>query len=215
MATPLPAPSTAGDLRGHDLIAAARLGSVEALGALFESARGYLCLAAARDLPRSIRDVLSASDLVQEALANAHRRFDTFRGSSPAEFLGWMRTILGNQAIDHVRRRRTARRDHGRPRLPIEAVGSEDDALQDDVREEPDSVAIRGEDALLVEAALAALPSDQRRVLWSRHWEGKPFDVIASELGRTESAIRKSWSRGLERLEAEILRRAGGLGTGE
>ena len=55
------------DREGHDLLAAARIGSVEALGALFESMRGHLRLAAMRELPRSIRGAVSASDLVQAA----------------------------------------------------------------------------------------------------------------------------------------------------
>ncbi|MEI8369598.1 MAG: hypothetical protein WCJ31_14270 [Planctomycetia bacterium] len=55
------------DREGRDLLAAARIGSVEALGALFESMRGHLRLAARRELPRSIRGAVSASDLVQAA----------------------------------------------------------------------------------------------------------------------------------------------------
>jgi DNA-directed RNA polymerase specialized sigma24 family protein len=45
-------------------------------------------------------------------------------------------------------------------------------------------------------------------VLWLRHWEGKSFDAIATDLGRSEMAIRKAWCRGLERLERAICDRA-------
>ena len=196
------------DREGRDLLAAARIGSVEALGALFESMRGHLRLAARRELPRSIRGAVSASDLVQEAMATAHASFQSFRGASPAEFFGWMRTILAHAAIDRLRHEKAARRDPGLPKIAIDMVGSHDRAMADEVHERPDSVAIRGEDARLVEEALATLPADLRRVLWLRHWEGKSFDVIATDLGRSEMAIRKAWCRGFERLERAICDRA-------
>lgn len=190
------------------LLSAARVGSVEALGRLFESMRGHLRLAAVRDLPRSIREAVSASDLVQDAMATAHVRFHSFRGASSAEFFAWMRTILSHTAIDRLRHEKAARRDRGAPGIPLDALGSRDGAIADDPLGRPEALAIREEDAHLVGEALASLPADLRRVLWLRHWEGKPFASIAAELDRTEMAIRKAWCRGLERLEQAIRERA-------
>ena len=208
MANPMPQSVDQHDREGRDLLAAARSGSVEALSALFESMRGHLRLAAMRELPRSIRGAVSASDLVQEAMATAHKRFQSFRGASPAEFFGWMRTILAHAAIDRLRYEKAARRDPGFPRISIDIVVPNDWAMADEIHERPESVAIRGEDARLVEEALATLPADLRRVLWLRHWEGKSFDAIATELGRSEMAIRRAWCRGFERLERAIRDRA-------
>ena len=208
MANSMPQSVDKHDREGRDLLAAARIGSVEALGALFESMRGHLRLAAMRELPRSIRGAVSASDLVQEAMATAHKRFQSFRGASPAEFFGWMRTILAHAAIDRLRYEKAARRDPGFPRISIDIVGPNDWAMADEIHERPESVAIRGEDARLVEEALATLPAEMQRVLWLRHWEGKPFATIATELGRSEMAIRRAWCRGFERLERAIRDRA-------
>jgi RNA polymerase sigma-70 factor (ECF subfamily) len=208
MANSLPQSVDKHDREGRELLAAARIGSVEALGTLFESMRGHLRLAAMRELPRSIRGAVSASDLVQEAMATAHASFQSFRGASPAEFFGWMRTILARAAIDRLRYEKAARRDPGFPKVAIDMVGSNHGAMADEIHERPESVAIRGEDARLVEEALATLPADLRRVLWLRHWEGKSFDAIATDLGRSEMAIRKAWCRGLERLERAICDRA-------
>ena len=94
------------------------------------------------------------------------------------------------------------------PKIAIDLVGSHDWAMADEVHERPESVAIRGEDARLVEEALATLPAEMQRVLWLRHWEGKPFATIATELGRSEMAIRRAWCRGFERLERAIRDRA-------
>jgi len=205
--TPMPQSLAVRDREGNALLAAARIGSVEALGKLFESMRGHLRLAAVREFPRSIRETVSASDLVQEAMATAHARFQTFRGASPAEFFAWMRTILSHAAIDRLRHEKAARRDRGSPAIPLDALGSHESALADSPHARPESIAIRGEDTHLVCEALASLPADLRRVLWLRHWEGKPFAAIAIELDRSEMAIRKAWCRGLERLEEAIRER--------
>jgi len=203
----VPLPQDAREQEAATLLAAARAGSADALGTLFASIRGYLRLAAARDLPRSIREAVSASDLVQDTLVAAHRGFEGFRGGSRAEFLAWARAILSNTAIDRLRYEKAARRDGPGPHVPLDAVGSGDDALVDVTHERPDSRAIRREDSRLVEEGMAALPADQRRVLWMRHWEGRPFVEIAADLGRSEVAVRKMWGRGLERLSREIRSR--------
>jgi len=151
MATPMPQTVARYDREGCDLLAAARVGSVEALSTLFESMRGHLRLAAVRQLPRSIREAVSASDLVQEAMATAHVQFQSFRGASPAEFFGWMRTILAHAAIDRLRHEKAARRDPGLPRISIDMIGSSDRAMADEAHERPEWLAIRSEDARLVE----------------------------------------------------------------
>jgi len=188
---------------------AARAGSVEALGRLFESVRGHLRLAALRDMPRRFRGHLGVSDVVQDAVATGHKQFHTFRGGSSAEFFGWMRAILSHTLIDTVRREAAARRFPTGPTLRLSAVGSGDDALADSPRSRPEPSVIRREDADLVSAALGALPADQRRVIWLRHWEGKSFREIGVDVGRTEDAARKLWCRAFERLEREVRRRAG------
>lgn len=209
-------PAIAGDRHGDEggVIGAARQGSVEALGTLFESIRGHLRLAAIRDLPRGIQGKASVSDLVQDVMATAHERFMTFRGESEAEFFGWMRMILRSTAIDRFRRRQALRRQQGTPGIPLHDVGSRERGLADDADGRPEAVAMRVEDGRVVVDALAALPLEQHRVLWLRHWEGKTFEQIAVDMERSEAAVRKIWCRGLERLETLIRERASGARFG-
>jgi len=190
-------------------LVAARAGSVEALGGLFESVRGHLRLAALRDMPRRFRGHLGVSDVVQDAVATGHMQFHTFRGGSSAEFFGWMRAILSHTLIDTVRRETAARRFPPGPTLRLSAIGSGDDALADSPTSRPEPSVIGREDADLVSAALDALPADQRRVIWLRHWEGKSFREIGDDFGRSEDAARMLWCRAFERLEREVRRRAG------
>lgn len=69
----------------------------------------------------------------------------------------------------------------------------------------PEASTIRREDATALEQAIAGLSDDGRAVLRLRHWEGRGFDEIALEIGKSEAAVRKIWYRSLQQL-GEIVR---------
>ena len=191
-------------LQGETLLIAAREGRIDALGQLFESVRGHLLLAARRTLPRRLQAHLGASDLVQDAVAAGHRQFHAFRGGSPAESFGWMRSILRTTVLDSVRRHNAAcRRPMGRE-MDVANLGSHDDALADADEDRPDVLAIRAEDARAVTEAMQTLPTDQRRAMWLRHWEGMTFPEIGATMGRSDEAARKLWCRGFERVREAL-----------
>lgn len=189
---------------GVDLVHAARGGCAEALGELFESARVHLLIAARRELPRRFRGQLGASDMVQDAVAEGHLQFHTFRGGSAAEFIAWMRSVLDHSMID------TFRRESARKRAPtggtqrLSRIDSGDEMLAAPGGERPEACAIRGEERELVNAALESLSADHRRVLWLRHWEGKAFAEIGVEMGRSAEAARKIWGRAFEQFEVAL-----------
>jgi len=68
----------------------------------------------------------------------------------------------------------------------------------------PDGSAIRREEAAVINAILARLPPDYRRVLELRYWGGLSFVAIAPEMGRSPDAVRKLWYRALEQLQGEL-----------
>lgn len=189
---------------GVDLLAAARGGCPVALGTLFESVRAHLLVAARRELPRRFRGQLGASDMVQDAVAEGHRQFHTFRGGSPTDFLAWMRALLAHSMIDTFRRQGAAKRMPGAAPQRLSAIDSGDELLANPVADRPEAGAIRGEEAGAVNAALETLAPDHRRVLWLRHWEGRSFAEIGSEMGRSADAARKLWCRAFERFERAL-----------
>ena len=69
----------------------------------------------------------------------------------------------------------------------------------------PEASVIRREDATALEQAIAGLSDDGQVVLRLRHWEGRGFDEIALEIGKSEAAVRKIWYRSLQQL-GEIVR---------
>jgi RNA polymerase sigma factor (sigma-70 family) len=60
------------------------------------------------------------------------------------------------------------------------------------------------EKAQAVEAALARMPDDYRRVIQWRYQEDRSFEEMAQLLERSENAVRKLWFRAIERLQQEL-----------
>jgi RNA polymerase sigma-70 factor (ECF subfamily) len=178
----------------------ARQGDAEARGQLLESFRPYL-----RFMARTLRDGrlqgrLDDSDLVQDALLEAHRNFDSFRGGCVAELTAWMRQIALGAARRAVRAHTgTGKRDLAREQ-PADGLA---EAVAD-AGSSPSAQAIRHEQAARMAQTIAGLPDDMQQVLLGRHLEGLPYAALAEQLGRTEAAVRVLYTRALRRVR-ELL----------
>jgi RNA polymerase sigma-70 factor, ECF subfamily len=187
-------------------LAAARAGSREAIGAALEGCRGYLLGIAERELDADLRAKGGASDLVQDTFLEAQRDFAGFRGETEADLLAWLRRLLLNNLANFARSyRQTAKRQIGREiRLP---AGSESSAGELRIAADgpsPSAEIRGGEDAAALQAAMTRLPDDYREVLTLRYVEGLTFDQIAERMGRSPAALRKLWSRAVDRLQSEM-----------
>jgi RNA polymerase sigma-70 factor (ECF subfamily) len=176
----------------------ARRGDSAALGALLESFRPYVrVLVRGLDAQR-LQARLDESDLVQDALLEAHREFPHFRGPGPPELTAWLRQIV-LRTVGHALRahlgaeRRDLRREQpldgrGEPAAPVPTPGEQ---------------AIRAEQAARLAEALARLPEDMQQVLLGRHMDDLPYAELAGRLGRSEGAVRVLYTRALRRLREE------------
>jgi RNA polymerase sigma-70 factor, ECF subfamily len=187
------------------LLAAARAGSREALGAALEACRGYLLLVAQGELGEDLRAKGGASDLVQGTLMEACRDFGRFHGGTEEELLQWLRRLLLNNLADFARQYREA----GKRQLDREvalapgdssaAAGGPAAALPS-----PGSAAAAGEQAAAVRRVLDRLPDDYRRVVVLRYEQGRAFEEIGAEMGLTANAARKLLVRAVERVRQEL-----------
>src|SRR5262249_60240894 len=75
-------------------LAAARTGSLDALGRVLETYRAYLLLVADRELDPKLQAKGGASDLVQETFMEAQRDFGRFQGTTDGELRAWLRQLL-------------------------------------------------------------------------------------------------------------------------
>jgi RNA polymerase sigma-70 factor (ECF subfamily) len=189
----------------EQLIRAARGGCRESMEKLIAASRGFLWSLALREVPSDLRPKVSASDLVQESLLEAHRDFAGFGGSHPQEFYAWLKRILLNNLANSQRRYRKQKRQLKRE-LPL-ATFTDDSGLMNELPHptpSPSSLAMSSERAKRVEEALAKLSSDYQEVIRLRHQDHLSFGEIAARLERSEVAVRKIWSRAIERLQQEL-----------
>jgi RNA polymerase sigma-70 factor (ECF subfamily) len=184
----------------------ARAGSREALGQLIDSCRAYLLLVANEELDPSLRAKVAASDLVQETLLAAQAEFPQFRGQSEPELLKWLRRTLLNDLADlrrkyqHSDKRAIAREE------PLAGDSRADRLLMDLPANglTPRASSIAREEAAALQQAMARLPDDYRQAVTLRNWERMSFTEIAEQMNRSPEAVRKLWTRAVERLRDEL-----------
>ncbi|HJZ90219.1 MAG TPA: sigma-70 family RNA polymerase sigma factor [Gemmataceae bacterium] len=184
---------------------AARAGSREALGKVLEAARQYLLTIARQEFDPDLRAKNSPSDVVQETFVEAQRDFGQFQGDTEDELLAWLRQLLLHRVGKLRRRYGTQKR-----RLAREvALGGDDSSsglaggLTADTLS-PSGQAMEHEQDEVLQAALARLPEDYRRVITLRYEEQLPFEEIGRLLQRSPDAARKLWARAVERLHEEL-----------
>jgi RNA polymerase sigma-70 factor (ECF subfamily) len=173
-----------------------------------EAYRDYLRLLTRLQIGARLQSKLDASDIVQQALLQAHEGRDQFRGRSEAEWLGWLRAILANALAGALRRFDTLARDPGRERsleADLDLSSSRLEGLLTADLTSPSERAVRGEELVRLARAMSRLPEDQRRVVELHHLQGLAVADVARQMGRTRPAVVGLLFRGLKKLR-ELLR---------
>lgn len=180
-----------------------------------EGYREYLRLLVRLQLGTFLRAKVDASDIVQQVMLHAHEGRGQFRGSTEAEWLGWLRVILANTLAATVRRFDTQSRDMTRERsleAELDLSSARLESLLAADLTSPSERVVKVEEILRMARALALLPEDQRRVVELHHLKGQTVAEVAAEMDRTRPAVVGLLFRGLKRLR-ELLRDQGGRET--
>lgn len=178
----------------------ARNGDAEALSDLLGQFRPYVRVLVQATRPGSMPARVDDSDMIQDSLLLAHRAFQKFRGTTVAEFAGWLRQLT-IRTVGHTARsqldagKRTAHRE-----LAIEDL----DGVAVADGSAPDSRALRHEQAAQVAAAVDQLPDDMRQIILGRFLHGMPYEELARKMGKNEGAVRVMYTRALRKLR-EIM----------
>lgn len=178
-------------------------GNGDALGSLLQSHRPYLRILAARGLDSLVSGRLSGSDIVQQTCLEAVRDFQSFRGKTVVEFLGWLRQILGNNLTEATRTHLVAQKRT----VTKEATDNSDGALSASLRADvtsPSSRMMQGERAVQLARAMDELPDDQFEALRLRHLEGWTVKRIATQMDRSDLAVAGLLKRGLLNLRQRL-----------
>jgi RNA polymerase sigma-70 factor (ECF subfamily) len=146
---------------------------------------------------RMLGQAQAAEDAAQEAFVSAWRNIGTLRGEA---FRPWVLRIAANLCRDELRRR---------VRRPSSSL---DVALEAGVPEPPDEDPLPEDTALNAElragldAALAALPDDQRTAIVLCDVDGLDYSEIAAVMKTSLGTVKSRIARGRLRLREALLR---------
>jgi RNA polymerase sigma-70 factor (subfamily 1) len=188
------------DLEG--LIAAAKAGSSEAIGALLERYRPLLVKKARSRMSAVVTIKVGELAMVQEAFLAALQKFSEFNGRTEAEIVGWLSHILRHRVQDINKEFRRAKRDAGREvRLTKEIAetlqskadqaGAVDDAHEREVTN-------------AVQRTFELLPTQYRLIVWLHCGQEMSFEEVAHYMERSVAAVKKLWLRAIRRWQQQI-----------
>ena len=102
------------------LVRAARDGSPEAVGRLFELCGDRLLALIRLRLGRELRRQVESRDVLQNTLLKGFENIDRFRGSGRETLMGWLAAIACNEVRDQADRYRRLKRD-GRAQVSLDS----------------------------------------------------------------------------------------------
>lgn len=180
-----------------DLIEAAKQGDDRAFDRLWARHRDKVF----RSLLKACGgDTETTHDVLQDALLNAFKALQQFRGD--ANFATWLYTIARRLCI-------RARRDLDRFYSLDDPLNSEEGRtilrqLIDQYSQDPEAIAIENDLRERVQQAVAELPDSLRPVLQLRDIEGLSTEETAEKLGLTQAAVKARLHRARELLRQKL-----------
>jgi len=166
-----------------DSLAAARSGSLEALGQTLDGFRAYLLAIAEREVDPQLKAKGGASDLVQETLLRALANIDSFQPGS--NMPAWLFTILRNLfRSDYRKRRREVEDADGSYAKTLKSQPSQSQHLEfEEFR-----------------VALEKLPQDQKEALILVGASGFSYEDAAAICGCAVGTIKSRVNRARSKL---------------
>ncbi len=198
------------DVNEQDLIHQAVAGDRAALSQLLLLHYDGLKRRLAGRIPAELQGLLRPEDLLHQTLVRVAQAIGSYEPRHAGAFRGWLDTIADNLLKDAAKRRRRERRAADLPAGPRAPDESSMAAMVERIAKDsstPVGQAQRRESIRLMQAALAALPAEQREVVERYYLQGQSYEQIAAETGRTKDAIRGIGYRARKNLR-EIMGRS-------
>lgn len=192
------------------LLEDAKSGRADAVNELLSSHREALKRLIAARVDRALQRRLDASDIVQDVLLVAARRFEEYSKHSAIPFPLWLRQIAQDRVIDaHRRHRKAARRSLDRER-PLVAPAQLDRSSLDlaaELRDReltPAAAATWRELQRRFHEAIEKLDPQDQEVVLMRHDEQLTNQEVARSLGLSEPAAGMRYLRAIRRLRVYL-----------
>jgi RNA polymerase sigma-70 factor (ECF subfamily) len=167
----------------------------------------YLRMLARTQLRKAYQAKVGTSDMVQQAMLQAVQGLDGFRGSTEAEFRGWLRQILARHLChldrDMHREKRDVRREQSMEQKLAESSMRLEGLLAGDGPTPSQNVAF-GENVLRVAEAVEQLPDSQRDAIRLHYLEGLKLSEVADQLDKSTGAVAGLLHRGMQSLRQNL-----------
>ncbi len=167
----------------------------------------YLRMLARTQLRKAYQAKIGASDMVQQAMLQAVQGLDGFRGSTEAEFRGWLRQILARHLChldrDMHRDKRDVRREQSMEQKLAQSSMRLEGLLAGEVPTPSQNVAF-GENVLKVADAIERLPESQREAIRLHYLEGMKLSEVAGQLEKSTGAVAGLLHRGMKTLRQQL-----------
>jgi RNA polymerase sigma-70 factor (ECF subfamily) len=167
----------------------------------------YLRMLARTQLRKAYQAKVGTSDMVQQAMLQAVQGLDGFRGSTEAEFRGWLRQILARHLChldrDMHREKRDVRREQSMEQKLAESSMRLEGLLAGDSPTPSQNVAF-GENVLRVAEAVEQLPDSQRDAIRLHYLEGLKLSEVADQLDKSTGAVAGLLHRGMQSLRQNL-----------
>ena len=167
----------------------------------------YLRMLARTQFRKAYQAKIGASDMVQQAMLQAVQGLDGFRGSTEAEFRGWLRQILARHLChldrDMHRDKRDVRREQSMEQKLAQSSMRLEGLLAGEGPTPSQNVAF-GENVLKVADAIERLPESQREAIRLHYLEGMKLSEVAGQLEKSTGAVAGLLHRGIKTLRNQL-----------
>jgi RNA polymerase sigma-70 factor, ECF subfamily len=145
---------------------------------------------------------LDPSDIVQDALGEAHRRLPQFAAERPIPFYPWLRRIAWDRLLQMRRHHLTAKRRSVMREDVLPLSGESEILLAERLAaaSSPSAQLVRREMCQRVRRAIAELPDNDREVIVLKHLEELSFQEASAVLEIGTAAVYSRYYRAIQRL---------------
>jgi RNA polymerase sigma-70 factor (ECF subfamily) len=167
----------------------------------------YLRMLARTQMRKQYQAKLGASDIVQQTLLQAVQNLDGFRGTTEAEFRGWLRQILARHLCHLDRDLHRDKRDVRREQSMEQRLAQSSIRLQALLAGEgptPSQNAAMTENVVRLAQAVERLPEAQRDAIRMHYLEGMKLGEVAERLSKSTSAVAGLLHRGMKTLREHL-----------
>ena len=175
--------------------------------ALIAKYEPYLRMLARTQMRRAYQAKVGASDMVQQVMMQAVQGFDGFRGTTEAEFRGWLRQILAHHLChldrDLHRDKRDIRREQSMEQKLAKSSMRLEGLLAGDGPTPSQNVAM-SESVLRIADAIERLPETQRDAVRLHYLDGMKLSEVATALDKSTGAVAGLLHRGMKTLRTQL-----------